>query len=184
MRKVVIILIFFFSTLCLSGCVTTQQKQVKEQQRRQWESQVSKTSLDQDANINDLQRSVAMIKQVQSTLKDRLSDLEKELAESADKRQGDFNALRAEIRALGSSTEKKINAILEEVGRENERLLKQISRKGKSAYMQGYEHVVKAGDTLSSIAHQYKVKVKAIVEANQIENPNSLRVGQKIFIPQ
>ena len=175
-------MIIFFA-LCLSGCSTTQ-KQVKEQQRRQWESQMSKTTLGQDAKITDLQNSIERIKQAQFILNDRLADLEKGLASSADKRQGEFNALRAEIRALGSSTEKKINAILEEVGRENERLLKKIGRKGKSAYMQGYEHVVKTGDTLSSIAHQYEVKVKAIVEANQIENPDSLRVGQKLFIPQ
>jgi len=180
-----ILLIFIaFLALCLSGCVTTQQKQVKEQQRRQWESRVSKASLEQDRKINDLQRAIDEIKQAQANFRDRLADLEKGLARSASKRQGGFNALRAEIQALGSSTEKKINAILEEVGRENERLLKQIGRRGKSAYMQGYEHVVQAGDTLSSIAHQYKVRVRAIVDANQIEDPNSLRVGQKLFIPQ
>ncbi len=47
----------------------------------------------------------------------------------------------------------------------------------------GYEHVVKAGETLSSIAHGYKVDVNAILKANNLKNANSIQVGQKLFIP-
>ena len=48
----------------------------------------------------------------------------------------------------------------------------------------GYEHVVKEGDTLSAIATAYKVKTSAIVEANKLQSPYTLRTGQKLFIPQ
>jgi len=47
----------------------------------------------------------------------------------------------------------------------------------------GYEHVVQPGETLSAIAAAYGVRPKAIIEANNLKNPNSLRVGQKLFIP-
>jgi len=48
----------------------------------------------------------------------------------------------------------------------------------------GYEHVVKDGDTLTAIAVAYKVKTSAIIEANNLQNPDTLLKGQKLFIPQ
>jgi len=48
----------------------------------------------------------------------------------------------------------------------------------------GYEHIVKEGETLSTIAAAYKVKPSAIIEANDLKNPDALRKGQKLFIPQ
>ena len=48
----------------------------------------------------------------------------------------------------------------------------------------GYEHVVQAGDSLSAIAAAYGVSSKVIMENNDIKDPNKLRVGQKLFIPE
>jgi LysM repeat protein len=53
-----------------------------------------------------------------------------------------------------------------------------------SASDTGYEHIVKDGETLSTIASAYKVKPSAIIEANDLKNPDVLRKGQKLFIPQ
>jgi LysM repeat protein len=47
----------------------------------------------------------------------------------------------------------------------------------------GREHVVERGETLSVIAVAYKVKSSAIIEANGLKDANSIRVGQKLFIP-
>lgn len=44
-------------------------------------------------------------------------------------------------------------------------------------------HVVQAGDTLFFIAQQYGVSVNAIVQANDLPNPNALSVGQELIIP-
>lgn len=44
-------------------------------------------------------------------------------------------------------------------------------------------HTVKAGETLSSIAALYGVTVDAIVQANNIANPNLIHVGQVLIIP-
>jgi nucleoid-associated protein YgaU len=48
---------------------------------------------------------------------------------------------------------------------------------------EGYEHVVAPGETLSAIAQAYNVRSADIIDANGLENPNALRVGQKLFIP-
>ncbi len=43
-------------------------------------------------------------------------------------------------------------------------------------------YVVKAGDTLSSIARAHGVKLEDLIAANNLESPN-IRVGQKLIIP-
>ena len=48
----------------------------------------------------------------------------------------------------------------------------------------GYEHEVKAGESLSAIASTYGVTIKTIIDNNDIKDPNKLRVGQKLFIPE
>ena len=69
---------------------------------------------------------------------------------------------------------------------ELEKLLKQSASTtpsgSGSAY--GYEHIVRPGETISTIAQAYNVTVKAIINANHIKNPNVLSVGQKLFIPE
>jgi murein DD-endopeptidase MepM/ murein hydrolase activator NlpD len=42
---------------------------------------------------------------------------------------------------------------------------------------------VQSGDTLGEIAARFDVTVAEIVEANQLENPDSLEVGQVLVIP-
>lgn len=44
-------------------------------------------------------------------------------------------------------------------------------------------HVIASGETLSSIAVQYGVTVEAIMQANQITNPNLINTGQELVIP-
>ncbi|MCS6843982.1 MAG: LysM peptidoglycan-binding domain-containing protein [Caldilineales bacterium] len=44
-------------------------------------------------------------------------------------------------------------------------------------------HVVRAGETLSSIAARYGVSASALARANGISNPNRIYVGQRLRIP-
>jgi LysM repeat protein len=48
---------------------------------------------------------------------------------------------------------------------------------------QGREHTVVKGETLSSIAVHYKVKVATLEKVNHITDDRKLQVGQKIEIP-
>lgn len=62
------------------------------------------------------------------------------------------------------------------------------SAQATSAPQKGYYYEIKAGDNLSAIAKAYrdqgvKVTVAQIQAANPGLNPNTMRVGQKVFIP-
>ncbi len=48
----------------------------------------------------------------------------------------------------------------------------------------GWEHEVKPGESLSTIAAAYGARVADIVEANQLRDAHMIRVGQKLFIPE
>jgi lipoprotein NlpD len=47
----------------------------------------------------------------------------------------------------------------------------------------GIYHLVKKGETLADISKFYNVKVRALMEANKIKNPDLLKEGLVLFIP-
>jgi chromosome segregation ATPase len=54
----------------------------------------------------------------------------------------------------------------------------------KPAAAQGGQHTVRAGETLTTIAARYKISVQDLMAKNQITDPNSIREGQKLAIPE
>jgi murein DD-endopeptidase MepM/ murein hydrolase activator NlpD len=44
-------------------------------------------------------------------------------------------------------------------------------------------HVVRAGDSLSRIALRYSVTRKSLIDANRLEHPDRLRIGQRLVVP-
>ena len=46
------------------------------------------------------------------------------------------------------------------------------------------QHAVRAGETLTTIAARYGISVQALMEKNQIADPNSIREGQKLALPE
>ncbi len=48
---------------------------------------------------------------------------------------------------------------------------------------EGYIHVVKPGETLFGISMQFSVPLNELASANQITDPSTLRVGQRLVIP-
>ncbi len=171
---------FFF----LAGCRTTRQQQ-QDTQRQQWEDSLGRRIVDIEARLFDLENSLAAIKRGQDTLDLRLARIENSSTSGSAQQKAEIEALRQELQSTRGATEKKISIILDEVAQENERILKSIqSSRGAGGYSQGYEHVVKSGETISTIARDYKVTVDAVVAANQLANPDAIRVGQILFIPQ
>lgn len=84
-----------------------------------------------------------------------------------------------------SKMDEKLNIVLEEVSKENERILNEIrSMRGAPSSLTGDFHIVKSGESLSRIASLYGVSTQKLADANGITNYNSLRVGQKLKVPK
>jgi LysM repeat protein len=49
--------------------------------------------------------------------------------------------------------------------------------------VEGYVHVVRPGETLYGISRQYGVPLDQLAAVNQITNPATIRVGQRLIIP-
>lgn len=45
-------------------------------------------------------------------------------------------------------------------------------------------YIIKYGDTLSQVALKYKTSLYELIKINKIKNPNRIRVGETIFIPE
>jgi len=43
-------------------------------------------------------------------------------------------------------------------------------------------HIVQTGENLTDISNKYNLKVKELIEINNIKNPDSIKVGQKLTI--
>jgi len=43
-------------------------------------------------------------------------------------------------------------------------------------------HIVQTGENLTDISNKYNLKVKELIEINNIKNPDSIKVGQKLII--
>src|SRR5215203_5498687 len=56
------------------------------------------------------------------------------------------------------------------------------SNQGNTEWVQVY--TVQSGDTLSGIAQSFGVSQKALMEANSLDNPNQIYVGQQLIIPE
>jgi LysM repeat protein len=54
---------------------------------------------------------------------------------------------------------------------------------GQAFAQAGSVHVVQRGETLARIAGQYGISWRALAEANNLANPNQIRVGQRLEIP-
>ncbi len=178
------IITIFIALIILSGCRTTQSQQ-RETQRKLWEDTQSRRVVDLEQRIFEIDRNLALNKRQQDSLDRRLTRIENSMASTSGNYKSEVDALRKELNSVRGAADKKMNIIMDEVAKENQRILQSIrSNRGSGGYSQGYEHVVKSGESLSTIAREYKVSVDTIVDANQLANPNAIRVGQILFIPQ
>lgn len=184
MKTLRLLFITGVSLALLAGCQTPGQKEA-EAKRQAWEDSFSRRMVNIENRIFDLENSLALLRREQNAIDQRLAGILNSSTTIGAAQRAEIESLRKELEEARGTNEKKMAIILEEIARENERILKSIREgRGNAAYAQGYEHVVRTGETVSTIAREYQITVDAIVEANQLANPNSIRVGQILFIPQ
>ena len=188
-----------FGFFC-SGCLTLDSS-TKQDEVAQIRSSVSEELIKVKEEVNslkgqldELQYKIDKISQIQSQ---QSKELNATLKEWRKETQGDvvkkISNLEAKLEAIEKrqAQDKKelldrTDIITEEVTKENKELRGQIEaiRKSSSYTTQEGYYVVASGDTLSKIAQMFGVSVKSIMEANGITDPNSIRVGQRLIIPQ
>jgi LysM repeat protein len=164
-----------------------------------------------EERLNKINGHVEDLLAAQKLQQERMAELAKELGnirELAAKPAGNF-ASQDEMRKLAE----KLQEIDQKRVADNEKILKEIEKLGRAGAVarterkpqksqpesgaiagtiggaeKGFEYVIESGDTLSTIAQAYgkkgiKITSDQILKANPGLKPNSLRVGQKIFIP-
>ena len=177
----------------LSGCATMQDS-----------SEVTQQQEDMLLLKEDLNRTKGKLETLEMEYQRLLHDLDAMQGAAASSKgtttstQARIDELDRRLGALEGARAKDRQAIVDQLSGKmadimGDKTTGKSSQKSKSATtkasasttgMTGYEHVVKEGDTLSAIATAYKVKTSAIVEANKLQSPYTLRTGQKLFIPQ
>ncbi len=140
----------------------------------------------------------------QELLEGRLGRLETQLA-AGGRSQDDLVALRKDVQLIRSERETLKKEIADDLAARIEKIAARqqaeiqavrSSSPGASAGVargtgaaaagqarSGYEHKVEKGQTLSEIARGYGKSVEAIMKANKITNPSTIRDGQVLFIP-
>lgn len=119
----------------------------------------------------------------------RIETLEMEISRMG----GDLDRLRAQLDSRCAAIERKSEADKKETISRLTSQLEQLLKKSAPAPAAsapaasqgyGYEHTVRPGETLSTIAAAYGASVKRVISANKLKNPDRLKVGQKLFIPE
>ena len=107
--------------------------------------------------------------------------------------QPQVEELQRRVSELAAARERDKQAIIDDISRKMAGLMRgsgggggssrgSASRSGGAS--EGYEHVVRSGETLSAIAQAYGVSTSVILRENNLANGNVLREGQKLFIPK
>lgn len=92
--------------------------------------------------------------------------------------------VQREIEAARAAREQLRSSIVDQLSRRVSELMAAQPTPQGTAAQRGYEHVVQPGETLSHIAATYGATVEAITRANNLRNPDAIRVGQTLFIPE
>jgi LysM repeat protein len=173
-------------TILLAGCVTDEL--ANKQDVYMVRTQVNEQVIHMEDRINALEGRADAIQKRQEDIQRSITSLEDTINNKMFTYENDMKDMRVQItdvkKNISSDFEKKMDVILEEVIKENQKIADKINSLQKEKYDLGLYHTVERGDILSKIAVKYGVSVDAIIEANEIENPDRLKVGQKLFIPQ
>lgn len=132
-----------------------------------------------ELELQRLQANIAAMQSEQTAMRAQEEERTRTALDELDRRLRRLETLREEDRKALVET---LSARMAEMLKRRPSAAPRASTRSSSGY--GYEHIVEPGQTLSAIAQVYGVKAQAIIEANQLKNPDRLVVGQKLFIPE
>lgn len=163
----------------LSGCTTLQSSRSSERVR-------TEATLDQlTAKVERLEARIDHMAGVQQDIYQEMQALRKSTDRSSAETEKRVNAAAQSMRGWDARMTEMRKEIVDTLSGKMAGMISATSTgHGGTRSESGYEHVVQDGETLSAIAGAYGVSLDAIIKANNIRNPNAVRVGQKLFIPE
>ena len=173
------ILLFLLGLVVIgsSGCET-----VSSQQRREHEAAVMHDIANLKADIARINARLDGIEAGREDVYSQISLSQQKMSKSEAQYRAEIAALQSRLASEAAAREKMKQEMVADLSSKIEKIIKSQTR-GSAFGVSGVEHVVKPGQTLSAIAKAYGVKTKDIIKANRLKNPDDLRVGQRIIIP-
>lgn len=160
--------------LATSGCET-----VSSQKRRQRDARIMNDIINLKANVQRLEQRLDGIEAGNEDIYSKISSTQSSRARLEAQHRAELEALESKLAAQRAEQERIRKQMVADLSSKVEKIIKTQS----APVVSGVEHTVHPGETLSEIAKAYGVKIKAIIKANRLKNPDDLRVGQKIIIP-
>ena len=169
---------FALATVLASGCTTTQADRRASEMRQQAHVQNIKADLQRlqsrvDGMVTAQEDIYRQIEGMRRTVEGREGELDRRFNEISDGLAGTAAAREALKRDMIDSVTRNMKAVI----KSRPPPVAQYSQRG-------VEHTVESGQTLSAIASAYGVSTRILVQANNLKNPDALREGQKLFIPE
>jgi len=175
-------MVFVFAVVIVvcSGCET-----LSGRQRRQSEMRLQSDIVNLKASVHRLEARVEGIEASREDIYAQFADLRSTLDRTGEQRGVALQSLESKLAAQTAAQEKMRKEMVDELSGKIVGIMRtQVAPPGAVRTESGYEHVVKAGETLSEIAKAYGTKIDVIIKANKLKNPDDLRLGQKLFIPE
>jgi nucleoid-associated protein YgaU len=164
----------------LSGCQT-----VTQQQHTQDQAKVRTHIMRLQSDVERLGARMDGVQEERTQLFEQVGALQQALNDNTRQLDQRVAAVEAGMMAVSDQQKRDKTEIVKNLSKQMASIV-QEQRSTATAHIssEGYEHVVKAGQTLSEIASAYGVTPAIIVRANKMKNANMLRVGQVLFIPE
>lgn len=183
----------WLAVLCVAACVPlvgsgcalledykNQQAMRQQAERRMWQAELQRV----EGRIEGLEMQNEQIHRELEQLRTRLTAAQQD--EQA-RREQRFEALDDRLRLTEQARQKDKEFMLDELSRRMAEMINKALRRNRPATrprkQSGVEHVVQPGETISEIAAAYGKKVSSIIKANGITEPDKVKAGQRLFIP-
>ena len=176
--KIPFIFVCLLAVVFVSGCETLGSRQRREANMRR-----SSDVANMKASIDRLERQVEDMQSGNEAIFRELENMGRLLANESRKTDERLAAIDLKLNSEAVAREKMRKSIISELSTKVSTIISTRTAPVRS-FGSGWEHIVKSGQTLSEIAAEYKVKVKVIVRENNLKNPDDIKVGQKLFIPE
>ncbi len=123
------------------------------------------------------------LKVLEANLQSGLSNLRSDLSAADEaQKQAIVKAVSKQIADLAEQTQKTIDALADYVGHRGTGI---PAVEFSDDYPRtGFRYEVGPGDSLAKIAEMHGVKIRDIINANRLANPDRIQVGQNLFIPK